>query len=228
MFKRSPTSTGHWRVCRYASGWSVSSGFGSVCREGHGRAVSSRWPASTTRKASPIAAEAGGEEDEVQRKTWTYHQSQMMKTLTKIPHAIKLAVKRLHENTGHRSNRRLARALTISGAPREVIQAAKYHRCSVCAERKTPKARRPASLPTPKDVSDQIHVDIFEAFDSRDQGFYIIHVIDYSSRFQLAEVLPNKSSSSVVAFFKKRWFPIFGSPRVLVADPRTRIHFLGV
>ena len=190
MFKRSPTSTGHWRVCRYASGWSVSSGFGS---EDLGL---------------PSESDDGVEQEE-------------QKTLAKIPHAIKLAVKRLHENTGHRSNRRLARAFTISGAPREVIQAAKYHRCSVCAERKTPKARRPASLPTPT-------VDIFEAFDSRDQGFYIIHVIDYSSRFQLAEVLPNKPSSSVVAFFKKRWFPIFGSPRVLVADPRTRIHFLGV
>ena len=140
------------------------------------------------------------------------------KNLAKIPQAIKMAVKRLHENTGHRSNRRLARALTISGAPKEVIQAAKYHRCSVCSERKSPKARRPASLPTPKDVSDQVHVDIFESFDSRDQGFYIIHVIDYASRFQLAELLPNKASSSVVAFFKKRWFPIFGSPRVLVAD----------
>ena len=139
-------------------------------------------------------------------------------SMVKIPQAIRIAVKRLHENTGHRSNRRLARALTISGAPKEVIQAAKFHRCSVCDERKSPKARRPASLPTPKDVSDQVHVDIFESFDTRDQGFYIIHVIDYASRFQLAEVLPNKSSSSVVAFFKKRWFPIFGSPRVLVAD----------
>ena len=52
----------------------------------------------------------------------------------KVPAAIKTAVKRLHETTGHRSNRRLARALVLSGAPREVVHAAKVHRCSVCDE----------------------------------------------------------------------------------------------
>ena len=151
-----------------------------------------------------LAAEAGGEEDEVIDDDGGEGPEEDLD----LPSESDDGVEQEEQKT-------LAK---IPGAPREGIQAAKYHRCSVCAERKTPKARRPASLPTPSDVSDQIHVDIFEAFDSRDQGFYIIHVIDYSSRFQLAEVLPNKSSSSVVAFFKKRWFPIFGSPRVLVAD----------
>eukprot|EP00435_Cladocopium_sp_Y103_P052715 s994_g16.t1 len=106
-----------------------------------------------------------------------------------ISPAVKQAVKRLHENTGHRSNKRLARALSLTGAPPEVIRAARLHKCSVCQEMRAPKASRPASLPTPKDVSDQ-----------------------------LAEVLPDKSSKSVTTFLKKRWFPIFGTPRVLIAD----------
>ena len=54
----------------------------------------------------------------------------------KISAGLKAAIKRLRENTGHRSNIRLARALAISGAPPQVIYAAKTHKCSVCAEKK--------------------------------------------------------------------------------------------
>ena len=136
----------------------------------------------------------------------------------RVSAGVKLAVKRLHENTGHRSNRRLARALVLSGAPSEVIRAAKQLRCSICDEKRKPKARLPSSLPTPKDVSDQVHLDIFEVVDSQEKRFYVVHAIDWSSRFQMAEALPDKSSESVVDWFQKRWLPIFGPPRVLVAD----------
>ena len=61
-------------------------------------------------------------------------------------------------------------------------------------------------------------MDILEGFDIEDQRFYIIHVIDHASRFQMAQVLDDKSSASVVSFLKTRWFPVFGYPRVLVAD----------
>lgn len=136
----------------------------------------------------------------------------------KVSPATRQAIRRLHENTGHRSNKRLARALAIAGAPPEVIKAARTLKCSICDERRPPRARRPASLPTPKDVSDQVHVDMLELTDLNDQRYYVIHCIDHSSRFQLAEVLPNKSTEMVIQFFKARWFPIFGPPRVLVAD----------
>ncbi|CAK9107120.1 unnamed protein product [Durusdinium trenchii] len=137
---------------------------------------------------------------------------------TKIPSAIRLAVKRLHENTGHRSNRRLARALVLSGAPKEVVLAAKSLKCSICDEKKRPKSRRPTSLPTPKDVSDQVHLDIFESVDVSEQRFYIVHCIDWTSRFQMAEVLETKDSDSIVNWFQERWMSIFGPPRVIVAD----------
>ena len=136
----------------------------------------------------------------------------------RIPSSVKLAVKRLHENTGHRSSRRLARALVLSGAPKEVIMAAKTLRCSLCDEKKRPKTRRPSSLPTPRDVSDQVHVDIFECSDIMEQKFYVIHAIDWTSRFQMAEALETKDSDSIVRWFQERWMSIFGPPRVIVAD----------
>ncbi len=84
--------------------------------------------------------------------------------------AIKHAVKRLHENTGHRSNRRLARALTLSGAAPEVIWAAKHHQCDICKEKKGPKSRKPVSLPIPRECNDQVHIDMLELFDASDGG----------------------------------------------------------
>ena len=136
----------------------------------------------------------------------------------KISPVIRQAVRRLHENTGHRSNRRLARALVVAGAPPKVVKAARCLKCSVCEERKGPKTRRPASLPVPKNTSDQVHIDIFEAEDVNEVRFYVVHCIDHATRFQMAEILPNKSSEAVIHFLKTRWFPIFGPPRVLVAD----------
>ena len=136
----------------------------------------------------------------------------------RVPGAVKTAIRRLHENTGHRSNLRLARALAISGAPPMVVHAAKVHRCSICDEKRAPQARRPASLPTPKDAGDQANVDMIEIFDAAGNKFYAIHMIDYATRFQMAEVLPNKSTTQVLSFIRKRWLPVFGAPRVLVAD----------
>ena len=136
----------------------------------------------------------------------------------KVSAAVKQALRRLHENTGHRSGRRLARALAITGAPPDIIHAARHLKCSICDERKIPKARRPATLPLPKDVGDQVHVDLFEIEDIGKKRFYVIHAIDYVSRLQFAEVLETKSSSMVERFFKTKWLPILGAPRVLIAD----------
>ena len=136
----------------------------------------------------------------------------------KISASVKEAVRKLHNNTGHRSNKRLARALAIAGAPSTAIIAAKTLQCAVCQERRAPKARRPATLPTPKDCGDQVHIDIFEVEDLTETRFYAVHIIDAVSRFQMGEILADKSADSVVQFVKRRWMPIFGPPRVLVAD----------
>ena len=59
---------------------------------------------------------------------------------------VKNANKKLHANTGHRSNRRLARALVIAGATPEAIQAAKRRGLQK-------RAGRPAYLvPDPQEI----------------------------------------------------------------------------
>ena len=145
-------------------------------------------------------------------------EAQVLPSNMKVSAAVKEAVKKLHCNTGHRSNRRLARSLAIAGAPPAAIAAAKTLQCSICQERRPPRARRPATLPTPKDAGDQVHIDLFELHDLAENRFYVAHVIDSVSKFQMAEVLTDKSADAVVNFMVRRWMPIFGPPRVLVAD----------
>ena len=136
----------------------------------------------------------------------------------KVSAGVKMAIKRLHDATGHRSNKRLARALVLAEATEEAVHAAKMHKCDVCDERRPPKARRPASPPTPRDTSDQVHIDVVETYDCLDRKYYVIHVVDWATRFQVARVLPNRSSASIIKFLAEQWLPIFGPPRVLVAD----------
>ncbi|CAK9083939.1 unnamed protein product [Durusdinium trenchii] len=69
-----------------------------------------------------------------------------------ISAAVKNAVYRLHVNTSHRSNQRLAKALLICGAPKEAVLAAKRLKCPVCAERRNPKPR-PVAAKVLKDKS---------------------------------------------------------------------------
>ena len=128
------------------------------------------------------------------------------------------AVKRLHENTGHRSRRRLARALAISGAPPEAIVAAKKLKCSVCDERKRAKPPKPASLPVPKDVNDQVHIDLFHVYDTAETKYTVVHMTDFSSRYQMAAMLETKATAEVIGFIKQHWLPLLGPPRVLVCD----------
>ncbi|CAL1128158.1 unnamed protein product [Cladocopium goreaui] len=139
-------------------------------------------------------------------------------TAIPVSSGMRATILRLHQNTGHRSGKRLARALAIAGAPAEAIQAAKQLQCSVCQERQPPRARRPASLPVPRDMGDQIHVDLLEVFDTSEKKYVVAHATDAATRFQMAEILPDKSTKSVVRFLSTRWIATFGPPRVMVVD----------
>ena len=136
----------------------------------------------------------------------------------KISSGVRQMVFRLHENTGHRSGKRLARALMVCGAPKEAILAAKQLRCPVCAEQRAPRARRPATLPQTSQVGAKVHIDLLMLDDALRQSYVVVHATDSVSRFQMAAVLDDKSSASVVRFLSTHWVPLMGPPETLVAD----------
>ena len=136
----------------------------------------------------------------------------------KISPGVRQMVFRLHENTGHRSGKRLARALMVCGAPKEAILAAKQLRCPVCAEQRAPRARRPATLPQTSQVGAKVHIDLLMLEDALRQSYVVVHVTDSVSRFQMAAVMNDKSSASVIQFLATHWMPLMGPPETLVAD----------
>ena len=135
-----------------------------------------------------------------------------------ITPAIRAAVKRVHEATGHKPPKRLARALLLSGAPPAAVQAARELKCDVCAERRAPRARRVAGLPAPRAVGEQAHVDLLVAEDAVGRTYVIAHVTDAVSKFQQAALLPDKSAASVIDFLMTSWVPLLGTPRQMIAD----------
>ena len=132
--------------------------------------------------------------------------------------AIRKLVKRIHENTGHRSRFRLARALAIAGAPPSAIRAARELRCEICLEQSSVRTRRPASLPTPKAFNDHIYSDLFALKDQQGTTHWIAHAIDAASRYSSGRVLRSKSAEDVIGFFTEVWFPALGIPRTLTCD----------
>ena len=130
----------------------------------------------------------------------------------------RMAVMRLHCNTGHRDPKRLARALIMAGAAPEVVRAARELRCEVCHENQRPKAHRPASLPQARHFGDQVHMDLFHFKDAVEEKFWVVHAVDAASQFQVARVLEAKSADAVVKFLNEGWISILGTPKTLVVD----------
>ena len=135
-----------------------------------------------------------------------------------ITPAIRAAVRRVHEATGHRPPKRLARALLLSGAPPAAVQAARELKCDVCLEKSKPKARRVATLPAPRAVGERAHVDLLVVEDALGEAFVVAHATDAVSKYQLAAVIPDKSSASVIDFLTRLWWPLLGAPQQIVAD----------
>ena len=109
---------------------------------------------------------------------------------------------------------RLARALLLSGAPPSAVQAARELRCDVCLERSRPKSQRTATLPAPRSVGERAHVDLLFVEDSLGKTY----MTDAVSLFQLAAILPDRSSASMVDFLLRMWRPLLGPPRQIIAD----------
>lgn len=117
-----------------------------------------------------------------------------------VTKAVKQAVYRLHENTGHRSGRRLARALLVCGAPKEAVIAAKTLKCSICDAQRAPRPQRPASLPRTTQLGARAHIDLLVLEDAFRQRYFVVHIIDAVSRYQMASIIKDKTPNSVIQF----------------------------
>ncbi|CAE7294222.1 RE1 [Symbiodinium natans] len=129
---------------------------------------------------------------------------------------LKRLVMKMHQNTGHCSRRRLARALTISGAPVEAVKAALQLECEVCKENARPRTRPPASLPRVSQPFDRVHADLVAIKDRAGQKFWVTHFVDIATRHQSCYIT-EKTASDVVGALNE-FCKSYGAPKTLVTD----------
>ena len=54
--------------------------------------------------------------------------------------------------------------------------------------------------------------------DSLKKSYFVAHATDNVSRYQAAQVLPDKSTGAVIHFLQTLWIPLLGAPHTIVAD----------
>ena len=147
-----------------------------------------------------------------------------------VPSEVKAAVKRLHMNLGHPSERELLRLLAYQGAiSKHMITAVKHLHCSSCIRAKPAKQPRPSTIPKANlgQFNDSLQTDVFYCRDVAGTNYAVLGIIDQSTLLHKAARLPDMSSETTLQLFRQLWFQPFGFPVTIRCDPGTNygLHF---
>ena len=148
-----------------------------------------------------------------------------------VPKEVCSAVKRLHLNLGHPSEKELLRLLAYQGAiSKHMITAVKHLHCASCSRNKPPlKPRRPSAMPVANmgQFNDTIQTDVFYCRDVVGGNHAILGIIDQSTLLHQACRLKDMSSNHTLDIFRNLWFRPYGFPGTVRTDPGTNygLHF---
>ena len=142
----------------------------------------------------------------------------------KLPREKRLALRRLHNMTGHCSHAAMTRMLKASGSDRDVIQAVKFFQCQVCAE--TAKEEKPAVTKPPRPAHQQrfnfeVSADVFEIHDAAGARHSILSLVDVATKFHVAGrvsgggVPSSKNCAQMINTTRLSWA---GAPDYFVCD----------
>ena len=131
------------------------------------------------------------------------------------------ALKKLHSNLGHPSNRELVRLLKHSHASPEAIARAQVFKCSVCANQQRPATPLPANTSTCLEFNEQVGMDAKYVDGWRSgQKIPCVNLVDFATSLQVMIPLAKvETGQSLVATFRDRWVAWAGPPQRLILDP---------
>ena len=178
-------------------------------------------PESQVFAADGDGGEGGVEDDFEDRYMMSESDSEVSgldETLSPSDKELYASLMRMHVNSGHRSLKRLCRALAIAGAPRSTIKMARKLKCSICQEKKRPKIRRPAAIPRARAFADVVHGDLLQISDVGGAKCWVLNLVDAASGFQVCARVADKSSASVKDTYVRSWTNWAGPPVTLVLD----------
>ena len=128
------------------------------------------------------------------------------------------ALRRLHQNLGHPTNRELIRHLRLGGANKELVDAAEKLQCQVCAKCSRPKTHRVAKPTALLDFNEAVAMDILFFDTMESTGHMGLNMVDVASSYQVVVPLENRKSETVAKAFYAHWVSWAGVPGRLVLD----------
>ena len=136
----------------------------------------------------------------------------------RVTKAIRTQVAKLHGTLGHPSNDRLARMLSLQGAKKEVIQAAKDLKCEICRRIHPPVSAPKSSASGPERFNGHVSSDSFFILDADGQRWNVTHLVDGFCALQTAILSKNPSSQTSVDLLFDRWIIVYGPMKELTVD----------
>ena len=135
----------------------------------------------------------------------------------KVQHALK----RLHVNLGHPSNRDLVRILQHSKASAKAIQMARDFECTVCANHQKPTCSMPAKVSRVWDFNERIGLDVkYLPGWKVNQRVPCVSIVDYASSLHvMAPIFERESAELIKGVLRDAWINWAGPPKVLELDP---------
>ena len=134
---------------------------------------------------------------------------------------IDAALKRLHANLGHPSERELTRILKHSGASALALQRVSEIRCGVCLNQSRPSAPLPANTSVAQTFNEKVGLDVkyLPGWQAR-QKIPCVNIVDYATSLQVMVPLTKMETGDTIrAALRDRWVSWAGPPQVLNLDP---------
>lgn len=135
--------------------------------------------------------------------------------------AIDKALRRLHVNLGHPSNKDLVRILQHSHASSRAIAMAKELTCTVCGNHKQPASSLPAKVSRTWDFNDRIGLDVkYLPGWKTNQRVPCISIVDYATSLHvMAPIFTKENAELIKGVFRDTWITWAGPPKLLEMDP---------
>ena len=133
--------------------------------------------------------------------------------------AVLAAIRKLHIQLGHPENRRLARAIRVSGGSETAVSAALAYKCETCEKLKQPPPANPASIATVDlQAFDRVGVDLFMLADVYGHSVTFLNIVDWATTFQVVVPVPSKRPDIIFMALLTSWIIPLGCPREIVSD----------
>ena len=135
--------------------------------------------------------------------------------------AVDAALKKLHCNLGHPSQRELLRVLRHSGASDLAIARASLFQCSVCANQQRPSPPLPANTHVVLEFNEKLGIDVkYLPSWLPNKRVPFVNMVDLATSLQVVAPLSKvETGETIREALRDRWLAWAGPPQKLLLDP---------